>query len=141
MKRLGFKNKRKTPLKSKWMTRNKFARFSSLRSKGPSAFWMARSLECRKRDGFRCRRCGVAENKSKNLGAAHIIGLGSRGRRDDPECPLNELRNLITLCHLPVGRDCHSGHDQRGEWAWAAIGVFPDPELARKYGYRERKTC
>lgn len=139
MKRTGFKDRGKGLLRAKWRTGSKFARFSSLKSKGPSAFWLARSMECRDRDGHRCRRCGVAENESKNLGSAHVIGLGSRGRRDDPECPLNELRNLVTLCHR--GRDCHGGHDDRGEWDWADIGVVPEPDLVRKYGYRERKSC
>ena len=136
MKRSGFKNRGQGLVRSKWQsTKRGFDRFSSLKAKGTSSFWLARSNECRDRDGRRCRRCGE-ENYRGSLGAAHIIGLGSRGRRDDPLCPLNEMRNLITLCH-----SCHGGHDQRSEWDWADIGVVPDPALVRKYGYIERKEA
>ncbi len=99
----------------------------SKRKRQDAGFWARRSRECVKRDG-QCRRC----RSRLHLGSAHIIGVGGRGTRHDSELDLNELRNLVALCW-----PCHDKHDNRRLWKWADIGVVSDPELVRRYGWRE----
>lgn len=103
----------------------------SIRRGLTAKFWHDRRRETLERDEWTCRRCGYCADPTR-LDAAHVIGLGSRGTRNDPDLDLNELRNLVVLCR----RD-HEAKDVHHSWAWADIGVTPDPELVEKYGWRE----
>jgi hypothetical protein len=110
------------------------------REEGGRAFWIALSTACRARDGWRCRKC-KAEHDSipgLRLDAAHVVPLRMGGSREDATDPRNTLPNLVTLCRGPEpSRGCHADKDVRHAWPWSSIGVVPDPELVRKYGYRE----
>lgn len=100
--------------------------------KGLSArFWGDRRREVLERDGYACRRCGYSADPTR-LDVAHVIGLGSRGTRNDPGLDLNEARNLVTLCRV-----CHQAKDARLAWTWKSINIVPDASLAHKYGWRE----
>lgn len=58
--------------------------------------WKELSEACRRRDNYKCRRCGRDFSHNKlALHAHHIIPLSKGGR--------NCLANLISLCE-----DCHS---------------------------------
>lgn len=74
--------------------------------------WHARAESIRKRDGYRCRRCGKsqAENKTK-LSVDHIIPW--RSFADPHEGEANDPANLVALC-----ASCHSWKTTTAERAW-----------------------
>ena len=63
--------------------------------KDKEKLWAKLSYEAKKRDGFKCIKCGATQQEAIELHAHHII-FKSNGGAD-------ELDNLVTLCV-----DCHA---------------------------------
>ena len=79
-------------------------RGGSLRYYGPN--WNSQKRKARKRDGYKCRYCGVAQKKSyRALDVHHIKPFREFGYvpgENENYKAANDLANLITLC-----RPCH----------------------------------
>jgi 5-methylcytosine-specific restriction endonuclease McrA len=58
--------------------------------------WKQRAEEARRRDGYKCQRCGKPQGR-KALDVHHKRPYPSFGHRAFAEA--NQLSNLITLCH------------------------------------------
>ena len=67
--------------------------------------WAETSARVKKRDGYRCRKCGV-QLPPYMLHAHHIVPVGSMGGRTLDI-------NLITLCETCHSKQPHHGHMRR----------------------------
>jgi DEAD/DEAH box helicase domain-containing protein len=95
---------------------------------GPS--WEDARLAARRRDGFRCQRCGAAEVAGREHDVHHRVSFRAFGyqagiNRNDRQA--NALENLLTLCRL-----CHTRLESQlgtrtalGGLAYALHGLAP----------------
>lgn len=76
---------------------------------GPN--WDRQSRHARERDGYKCRHCGISQEKlGRKLDVHHIVTFRSFGyirNKNDYYLQANHLNNLITLCP-----HCH----KQAEW-------------------------
>jgi 5-methylcytosine-specific restriction endonuclease McrA len=84
---------------------------------GPN--WKRQSRRARKRDGYKCRHCGITQEElGRRLSVHHIIPFRSfdyvRGENNNYK-QANLLTNLISLCP-----DCHRAVHHKG------VGVQPN---------------
>lgn len=64
--------------------------------------WLRQSAAARKRDGYRCQRCGITQAETgQTLDVHHIVPFRAFGVKRHKEA--NELSNLVSLC-----RHCHA---------------------------------
>ena len=98
------------PCKYQWMSENLSGENNHLWKGGSIAYygpnWHRQRRRARKRDGYRCQHCGIAQKKNgKALDVHHIVPFRTFGYipgQNDNYKQANDLSNLVSLC-----RSCH----------------------------------
>lgn len=74
--------------------------------------WQNLARRIRKRDGYRCRKCG----RAGRLEVDHIVRVVDGGAIWDPD----NLQTLCRRCHIDKSRSEHMATLTPSEWAWRA---------------------